>query len=649
MVEGVFMKKHSQKKNFFFIFLSQLCKGYSRKAVFFILVLVFSVFSLFFLLDGPSYLVSTRDPASDAQTRDPASSAQNEESQQRGQQTSKQQAKRGDFHICYFSLNEPTEYHEMKELTQRMNEKNPQCTVSVQEYHPKNKDPEESFKEMMKKSPHCDGLVISGHHTGSFGGKRATGSLGIDFLEDLSCDPQFSKWFENVNALWLQGCRTVDAEKIIPNKSTHDCPDENTADCHTYRLLKKGERSDGANLNKEFSATLDQDNPLSSRYLRMFPQATVFGWNDSAPGENVGSERSIPFHIAQTSKLINDPLTKRSKKKQWDQGKNAVDYVLSMVTLLNGDTADDCSPMVQEAWVNHGNYRINKGIDGWDNINLNAMRAGEEKPISSGKKKEEGWTKQELAEARKANCTLKNSNTKDNEFIKTLNQVLKDPKSLRFSYNTLLERLMNLKESDEKLFNNMVNKMKKSKKLKSFLFDKLQDKQLGIVRKIDYYAFYEKIYGKSNPLQGAILSTVTKGFTELPSSPTAMVNYKNTLLRSLGKHKYLNTKAGIKLLEIAIQDSEPNIQETAIYRLKELGKEVKKYPKETNRILNQGLTSKGQYVREATALTLRKLGGSNHLPLLNKMLQNDKEEEAVKKAVKKAIWNIKQREKNKKS
>ena len=626
------MQKHSKKKNFFFDFASQLYGGKTSiwKAVFFLFILSFSLFSL---LNRPSALASSRDPASSAQKGDP---------QHKGQQEI------GDFHICYFSLNEPKEYEEMKKLTDEMQKKNPQCTISVQEYHPLGKNPEESFKAMMQNSPHCDGLVISGHNTGNFGGKRAKGSLGIDFLEELSCDPKLSEWFENVNALWLQGCRTVDAEKIIPNRVTHDCPDENTADCHTYRLLKKGERSDGANLNKEFSATLDQANPLSSRYLRMFPQATVFGWSDSAPGEKVGSERSIPFHISQTSKLINDPLPTGSKKAQWDQGKNAVDYVLSMVTLLNGDTADDCSRMVQKAWVNHGTYKVNKGIDGWANPNLNAMRAVEENPVSSGKKKEKGWTKAELKKARKANCTLKNPNTSDNEFIKTLEEVLQDPQALRFTYNTLLERLMNLKESNETLYNKMIEKMGKSKKLKSFLFDKLQDKQLGIVRKIDYYAFYEKIYGKSDPIQGAIIGTVTDGFKKLPSSSNAIVNYKNTLLRSLGKHKYLNNKAGIKLLEEAMQDSAPNVQETVIYRLKELGKEAnKQYPKQTSRILNQGLTSKGQYVREATAYALINLGSSEHLPLLNKILQNDNEEEAVIKAAKKAIWKIEQREKKK--
>ena len=52
-------------------------------------------------------------------------------------------------------------------------------------------------------------------------------------------------------------------------------------------------------------------------------------------------------------------------------------------------------------------------------------------------------------------------------------------------------------------------------------------------------------------------------------------------------------------------------------------------------------------MREATAYALINLGSSEHLPLLNKILQNDNEEEAVIKAAKKAIWKIEQREKKK--
>ena len=147
----------------------------------------------------------------------------------------------------------------------------------------------------------CDGLVISGHHTGSFGGKRAKGSLSIDLMEELSCNPKYKALFNNVKGLWLQGCRTLGVSKI----ETTD-----TADFHTQRVgavLDEDHLTQSfSDLNIEFSATLDQDNPLSSRYLRVFPRATTFGWTKTAPGSKSRSQYSVPFHIAHMARLNDD-------------------------------------------------------------------------------------------------------------------------------------------------------------------------------------------------------------------------------------------------------------------------------------------------------------------------------------------------------
>lgn len=278
----------------------------------------------------------------------------------------------GDFHICYFSLNNEKEITEMEKFTKKINEHS-HCSISVNEYMTEGGDPEESFKKMVESGVRCDGLVISGHHTGAFGGKRASGSLGIGFLEKLSCDERYSKWFNNINALWLQGCRTLGTGEIVRNEEEED------ADYHTTRVggvLEEDHLEQSlADLNMEFSATLDQDNPLSSRYLRAFPAATVFGWTKTAPGERAGSQYSIPFHMAHISRLINNQdrfPTDSPIKGTWTK-KSAVQYSTSMLNLLNGKS--QCQKLAVEAWKKHGKVRNQSTEYGFFNPDLNAYTA----------------------------------------------------------------------------------------------------------------------------------------------------------------------------------------------------------------------------------------------------------------------------------
>jgi hypothetical protein len=93
------------------------------------------------------------------------------------------------------------------------------------------------------------------------------------------------------------------------------------ADYHMQRvgaeLVQDGLEQSFADLSFEFSTTLDQDNPLASRYLRVFPEANVFGWTKSSPGEKSGSERSLLYHMAHMARISQgrpafNPLTGNS-------------------------------------------------------------------------------------------------------------------------------------------------------------------------------------------------------------------------------------------------------------------------------------------------------------------------------------------------
>ena len=100
------------------------------------------------------------------------------------------------LHICYISLNNEKEMKLTQQFVQKIERAlNIQGYIKVHEFQKKDSRPGKSFKALLDSGTQCDGLVISGHHTGSFGGARASGGLYLENLEKLSCDPKYSEWF----------------------------------------------------------------------------------------------------------------------------------------------------------------------------------------------------------------------------------------------------------------------------------------------------------------------------------------------------------------------------------------------------------------------------------------------------------------------
>ena len=507
------------------------------------------------------------------------------------------EGKTDDFHICYFSLNNEKEFTEMQKFTKKLNEYSSQ-PISINEYMTEGGDPEESFKKMVESGEPCDGLVISGHHTGSFGGKRAPGSLGIDFLEKLSCDEKYSDWFDNINAVWLQGCRTLGTGEIVSEE-------ESSADYHTGRVGAVLEadhlEQSFADLNMEFSATLDQDNPLSSRYLRVFPGANVFGWTKTAPGERAGSQYSIPFHIAHTARRIDKEDRFPSEgplEKTWTK-ESAMKYMESIMGILSGE--DRCNEDVIEAWKNHGRVRDQSRDYGFDNPDLNAYPAllNTEDEI--------------LKQARYYDCLLKQA--KGESLLEVLDRILEEPVFIRYTYNSLLERLKSLKEEDRGLRFAMIQRLKNSEEMNGFLSRKLKSRDLGILRKIDYYAFYEEIYGRSERIREVILDKVETIFKKLPSRTYDEVDYKRTLLESLSKHGYLKSEKGIKLLQQAIKDKSGAVRRYVVVAAGKIGE--KGIP-----ILKQAIKDKSSKVRRSAVEAAGQIGDKG-LPILKQAIKDE--------------------------
>ena len=197
--------------------------------------------------------------------------------------------------FCFFSLNNPTEHTTFEE-------KYGQTTgVEIKEFYNTThagKPVKERFKEMLK-SGECDSLVISGHHTGYFAGKQSIHNknrdwkLDLDFMEELSCEEGCAKWFANVKSLFLMGCQTVKSDTRL--EKSRQTPDSETIRvAEKYSIIDSKVRSV---INQAYSSTLAKDNPLSHRYLRMFPEASLYGWAGTSMGEKTHSEKIIPDFI----------------------------------------------------------------------------------------------------------------------------------------------------------------------------------------------------------------------------------------------------------------------------------------------------------------------------------------------------------------
>jgi hypothetical protein len=456
--------------------------------------------------------------------------------------------------ICYLSLNVPDEYQEMTKLSQKLNPVSPQ-PIEVHEYQPNGMDPTVSFKKMVESGQKCDGLVLSGHHTGAFGGSRTPhAKLPLEFLENLSCDARYADWFLNVKALWLQGCRTLASgadERVEPTAPQTAHAVTETADAHTFRVggvLHEDHLSQSfRDLNIEYTATLDQDNPLSSRYMRVFPGATVFGWTKSAPSASEHSEYSIPYHLAQFIHLADDdhPWIDPRGELTADQ---ALKVSVGLLTLLNRSPlpsapqhggCDYVERLAAEAWINHGHaerYRL-----AFTNPAINAFASLL------------GGNDATIKEAREIDCLLK-KNPEDEIALRTVDRILADPALIGYNFNTMWELLLRAKRVNNRaLYDAVRDRMRASANLTHFLHSKFENKKVGVVRKIDFYSFYKDVYGGKLPeletsLRGIIVKMVTDGLGKGELSQDEQ-QFHRSLLDSLAKADLLTAADTQQLID----------------------------------------------------------------------------------------------------
>lgn len=417
--------------------------------------------------------------------------------------------------LCFFSLNNPREYSIASDFLEGL-----PANVRTIEFHwPGDEDrPEQSFSDMVASSPPCDGLVISGHHTGSFGGHRANGVLRIDLLETLSCDPEYDRFFRGVKALWLQGCRTLGVGEMAPGGT------EMEADYHMQRvgaeLARDGLQQSFADLSLEFSVALDEDNPLSSRYQRVFPAATVFGWTRNSPGVLVGSERSLPYHIAHMVQVeqgapLFDPFGRPSRKLRSGMSEG-------IWNTLDGDRA--YAAIARQAWVNHG--RVNQSGLGFLNPDLKAYP-----PLIQG-------SSGDLLEARAAGCELRAASSDEVILRRVILNLLENPYYLAHNFDALLEAIDLYRGNPD--YESLRLQLADSASLMGLLDSKLHSSRTGLLAKMAYYNLYRELrQGRSTEIESKILNHVSHFLLASDLSGTAydIRDFRESLLVSVARYQ----------------------------------------------------------------------------------------------------------------
>ena len=86
----------------------------------------------------------------------------------------------------------------------------------------------------------------------------------------------------------------------------------------------------------------------------------------------------------------------------------------------------------------------------------------------------------------------------DAALLAAVDEINSDPKNYRYTLGTMLSVYQELKAKKPKTAAAMFNRMRNNPQLASFLEKKMYSKQVGFVRRIDYYSIYKELTGYTN-------------------------------------------------------------------------------------------------------------------------------------------------------
>lgn len=423
------------------------------------------------------------------------------------------------YRICYISLNNDKEFGVTKAFVDRIQTLTQKPLIEVVEYQQAGERPEKTLETLISTHTKCDGLVISGHHTGAFGGGRASGSLSIEFMERNTCDTEKADWFNKINSLWLQGCRTLGA----PGEGVEG--DANLADYHANRVgrvaQEDGLETNRAQLAREFSDLLDLQTPYAMRFMKSFPQARLFGWTRTAPGEKAESEKSLPFHIHNVAQLMLPTEKKRLLSRPFDPKLTVAQaevYLDAIVGLLLPPKSVQSLKASLDGWDRHGKPNLSEGIVGFDNPDLASMPPLFQNVDTS------------VRQSRALECNVRKAKTKP-EMNAALDEILKDQGRIALSYYTIQDVAF----TDHGIIDpsSVLNKLRSNTNFMTFLENKVDNPSASLVRRIEVAGFLMRLnenpsVAKLSKLKAEVEAVLLKPLAD--SSDYNLRDYKKTLL-----------------------------------------------------------------------------------------------------------------------
>lgn len=427
-----------------------------------------------------------------------------------------------DIQICYFSLNSDKEFKTMKKMVESVNKKATRKIV-IKEFQVEGSSAEQSFQAMVASNARCDSLVISGHHTGSFGGERANGQLKVDFLEKLSCNPNHKAWFEQLRAVWLQGCRTlgVGAQERIEGNPEFD-PQAQTNRVAPLLGIDNLALS-VAELNNDFTVTLDDTNPLSTRYLRVFPRASVFGWTKTAPGVVTSSELSVPLHLANIMKLTqgehiaDEVKIINSQNFEKFNPQQAAGMAKALDTVMQNHCSDEKGCLA--AWQEHGKMIQNNDLTSYESL------VSSPNPI--------------FEEAKRLACRMRDEKDLENAYEAFLTTIKREDLS-KLNFNAIVAFLQRSR-FDADVYERAKGLLAKSEVMRNLLEDRINNPRIGILAKVDAYALYrDHMGGRSENFENKIKQTAfSSALLANPDQSYDARDMRETVLDSLIRNQII--------------------------------------------------------------------------------------------------------------
>ena len=465
-------------------------------------------------------------------------------------------------HICFFELNNQTSSENFKkDLKSKDLSKGTKVHIFTPQFELKSQDSNaevmKGFKAMIEKTSKdgnkCDSLVISGHHTGDWYGQY--GGLRLKDLEDLSCDPKYKDWFSNINALWLDGCNTVtdNVLKGSPNIPTPDLEATRVSEKETSGTYVSEFKI--RELSQAYTASLDKNTPLSSRYLRAFPNTQIYGFNGVAPeGHQSGNFSFIAKHLSNIGTAL------KAQKKFLGHNETVKKIKLGLTALTDElcdqdrikawETTGDSLKLKTEA-IEQLNYKMAEKL-GCDLIlakqvlkdpSSKSSREALAKTIKNGSypnnllKLANAILSNSLDEKQKSKKALKLAKELVNhtltEIIEKDQELGSDDSKLSLThllFHNIYETWTTAKKyqnKDNSFFKSVKNKLRSNKFKNSLLQDRIKSNQTSSIRKADYIKFYIEVNNKKDDegiIDKAIEDLIEKSINNFPNLKSLRAN-----------------------------------------------------------------------------------------------------------------------------